>query len=212
MPNFLRSLLAVAALVVALPALAGAYDDILVAARNGDTAKVVELLQRGMDVNTSDRNGDTLTAIAARSGNNELLDFLAKNRANLSKRNKYGDSPIMQATMQGYTEIVKRLLDAGADIGNKGWNPLHYAAYTGRADIARLLIERGADLDSLAPNGQTALMLAAGAGHLEVVKLLIEADADMDVEDTAGNTAISLAERHGRAEVADYLRNEGAIE
>ncbi|HQX85446.1 MAG TPA: hypothetical protein PKV23_08155, partial [Aestuariivirga sp.] len=42
----------------------GAYEDILNAASNDDTASVVSLLQRGMDVNTADRAGNTLLMIA----------------------------------------------------------------------------------------------------------------------------------------------------
>ncbi|HEX8989609.1 MAG TPA: ankyrin repeat domain-containing protein [Rhodocyclaceae bacterium] len=212
MTDFLRPLAAACMIALAAPAFAGAYDDILIAASQDQTAKVVELLQRGMDVNTSDRNGDTLAAIAARNGNDELLDFLIRNRANVSKRNKYGDSPIMLATMQGHPATVRRLLEAGADIHGSGWNALHYAAYSGRLDIARLLIEHKADLDAPAPNGQTPLMLAAGAGFIDIVKLLVDSDADMDAEDPAGNTAISLAEKNGHADVVDYLRSEGAVE
>lgn len=208
----IRRLLALILFGIALPAAAGVYDEILFAAQQNRTADVIELLRRGMDVNTSDRTGDTLVMIAARNGNNELLDFLLRNRANTSKQNKYGDSPIMAATMQGHVDTVKRLLDAGADIHNKGWNALHYAAYSGQAEIARLLISHKADLDARAPNGQTALMLAATAGHLEMVKLLVDADADMDLEDSEGSTAIELAEKNGHIDVADYLRNEGAVE
>lgn len=203
--------LAVLVLAVALPVAAGVYDEILTAAELGNNAKVIELLRKGMDVNTSNPAGDTLAMIAARNNNKDLLDFLIRNRANIQKRNKFGDSPVMVAAMQGHADIVKDLVDAGADIRTKGWNALHYAAYSGHTEIARMLIEH-ADLDAPGPNGQTALILAAGAGRLDVVKLLIDADADMDVEDPDGNTAISLAEKNGHVDVADYLRNEGAVE
>lgn len=210
--RLLRRLLAGIALAASISASAGVYDDILIAAQNGDNPKVIELLRRGMDVNTSDRNGDTLVMIAARSGNGELLDFLLRSRANAVKRNKYGDSPIMAAAMQGHVDAVKRLLEAGADIHQPGWTALHYAAYAGHPKVVGLLIDRKADLDARAPNGQTALMLAAAAGHLEAVKLLIDADADMDLEDPDGHTALDLAEKNGQTDVAAYLRTEGALE
>jgi hypothetical protein len=38
---------------------AGAYDDILAATGNGDTAAVLDLVKRGMDVNTADPAGTT---------------------------------------------------------------------------------------------------------------------------------------------------------
>lgn len=214
MPDFslIRSLALALGLAVAGSAAAGSYDDILVAANQDDTAKVVDLLKRGMDVNTADTAGNTLTMIAARNANLELLDFLLKNRANTLKRNKYGDTALMLAAYRGHAPAARRLLDAGASPDNDGWTALHYAAFGGHGEVATLLIERGADLDAIAPNGQTPLMLAAGAGRLEMAKKLVEADADMDLDDYEGRTALSLAVKNGQAPVAEYLRSEGAYE
>ena len=209
---FLRSLFLALGLALALPATAGIYDDILVAANKDDTVQVIDLLKRGMDVNTSDQSGNTLLMIAARNSNASLLEFLLGNRANILKRNMYGDSAIMVAAFRGHTAVVRRLLDAGADIHSDGWNALHYSAYAGYTEIVRLLVDRHADLDAEAPNGQTALMLAASTGQLEAIKILVDADADMDLEDRAGKTAIELAIKAGHANVVDYLRESGAEE
>jgi len=210
--KFIRTLTLALGLVAAGAATAGSYDDILVAANGDDTAKVVDLLKRGMDVNTADAEGNTLTMIAARNGNLELLNFLLTNRANPQKRNRYGDNAIMLATFRGNMEGVRRLLDAGASPDNDGWTAMHYAAFGGHGDIATLLIDRGADLDAIAPNGQTPLMFAAGGGNLALVQILVEADADMDVEDYEGGTALMLALKNGHAAVVEYLRSEGAYE
>jgi ankyrin repeat protein len=195
------------------PSLAGAYDDILVAARDNRGDVVVDLVQRGMDPNTSDRSGTTLLMFAARNDNQQLLEFLLSKRANILKQNKYGDTAVGLAALKGSLPIVRRLVTAGADIGNRGWNALHYAAFGGHVDIVRFLVtSKGVNLDAPAPNRQTALMLAAKNGHKEVVKILIDADADMDLEDAQGNTALRLAVRAGNSEIADYLRGEGAFE
>lgn len=214
MPNLslIRSLALSLGLAFAGSAMAGSYDDILVAANKDDTAQVVDLLRRGMDVNTTDAAGNTLTMIAARNGNLDLLEFLLTNRANTLKRNKYGDTAMMLAAYRGYAPAVRRLLDAGASPDNDGWTALHYAAFGGYGEVATLLIERGADLDAIAPNGQTPLMLAASAGKLDAAKILVDADADMDLEDYEGRTALTLAVKNGHDAVAEYLRAEGAYE
>lgn len=199
-------------LALSFPVFAGIYDDILVAANMDDTAGVIDLLKRGMDVNTADPAGNTLLMIAARNGNANLLDYLLRNKSNTLKRNRYGDSAIMLAAFRGHTDIVRRLLNAGNDIHQSGWNALHYSAYAGHTDIVRLLIDHKADLDAKAPNGQTALMLATSARQLEVVKILIDADADMDMEDSEGKTAIAIAQKAGYSEIVDYLRESGADE
>lgn len=200
-------------LVISPLALAGAYDDILVAARDNRGEVVIDLVQRGMDPNTSDRSGTTLLMFAARNDNEQLVEFLLSKRANVLKQNKYGDTAIGLAALRGSLLIVRRLVAAGADIAGRGWNPLHYAAFGGHVEVVRFLAtSKGVNLDAPAPNRQTALMLAARNGHKEVVKILIDTDADMDLVDAHGDSALQLAIKAGNSEIADYLRREGAVE
>ena len=213
MPVLDRLILAcVAAAIVtfARPALAGAYEDILVAARDDRTAIVVDLIRRGMDVNTTDRSGTTLLMFAAGNGNEPLLDFLLRNNANILIQNKYGDTAMSVAALKGRLAIVRRLAESGAPIATSGWNPLHYAAFGGHADVAKYLIAEHAPLDARAPNGQTALMLAAETGHLDVVRLLVAAGADKAAKDPGGKTALDLALKAGNTDIADVLASEGA--
>lgn len=208
----IRALACAIGLALAGSAVAGSYGDILNAAEKGESGQVIDLLKRGMDVNTADATGNTLLIIAARNGNLELLDFLLRNRANPLMRNKYGDSALMVATLRGDASTVQRLLAAKAPVNHDGWTALHYAAYGGNAEIVRLLAAHGASLDAEAPNGQTSLMLAASNGKLEAVKALVDADADLDVADRQGRTALMLAQAAGQAEVVAYLRTSGAYE
>lgn len=200
------------ALVAHGQAVAGAYDDILVAARDNRADTVADLVRRGMDPNTSDRAGTTLLMFAAGHGNLQLVDFLVQSRANLQKKNSYGDTATAIAALRGHLAIVRRLVEAGADIAGTGWNPLHYAAFSGHGDIVAFLAGKGAPLDAPAPNGQTALMLAAKSGHADAVRALVDADADLDLEDPQGQSALALAETAGHTRIADYLREEGAEE
>lgn len=194
---------------LSLPAPAGVYDDIIAAANRDDTAQVIDLLKRGMDVNTADRSGNSLLMIAARNANHELLDFLVGNRANLSRKNRYGDSALMLAAFRGDVRVVLKLLAAGARIGDKGWNALHYSAFNGQAEVVRMLAANTPDLDGPAPNGQTALMLAAKSGKLDVVRMLVDAGAGIDVKGYDGKTAVQVAEEAGQAEAVEYLRGVG---
>lgn len=186
---------------------AGAYDNIIAAANNGDTMTVVDLLKRGMDVNTADPSGTTLLMISARLGNLDLLETLLANRASVNRRNQFGDTALLLAVLKGQIEAVQALIDKGADLNSSGWTPLHYTVFADSREITALLIAKGANLDTRAPNGQTALMLAVKFGKTDLVRQLIDAEADVDLADYEGVSPLQLARKLGHVEIADYLNS-----
>jgi len=56
-----------------------------------------------------------------------------------------------------------------------GYTPLHLAADRGYPEMVRILLEKGADRNITDPDGETALSLAEVGGQEEVVSLLAEA-------------------------------------
>lgn len=75
-----------------------------------------------------------------------------------------GGSPaLILAIKTGRMEVVKALLDYGADVNAdyKSWTALGLAAHNGRLEIVELLIERGAKINAEGDCHHTALILAA---------------------------------------------------
>ena len=90
-----------------------------------------------------------------------------------------GDAPLVMAAYEGHTEIVRLLLEAGADV--KAVDPsmkataLHAASYAGRTEAAKVLIEYGIDIDKQGPrNGYTALHDAIWQNNIDTANVLIE--------------------------------------
>jgi ankyrin repeat protein len=96
----------------------------------------------------------------------------------------------------GYDDIVKMLLDAGADLRNQlpnGLNALHEAVAKGHISTIKLLLQRGARVEAKDRGGETALHLAAATGVVEVCELLISHGASVSERDNAGWTPLHKA-------------------
>jgi hypothetical protein len=68
--------------------------------------------------------------------------------ANVNAKDQYNNTSLNWAALWGYGEVVKRLLEAGADIENRGsgggMTPLANAASRGHFEVAQTLLDRGA--------------------------------------------------------------------
>ena len=103
---------------------------------------------------------------------------------NPNTRDAMGATALHDAVWSGRVELVRLLLDHGADPNiphAEGLStPLHYAAIKGNAAIAAILIDHGADINAADRSGSTALHLAAARGYADVVKLLIARKVTLD--------------------------------
>ena len=76
-----------------------------------------------------------------------------------------------------------------------GTTPLQSASAFGHLQVVRILIEAGADVDQINPfNGSTALHAASLFGKAEVVKVLLDNGATREVFDYNGSLAIDAAD------------------
>ena len=60
--------------------------------------------------------------------------------------------------------------------------PIHHASRNGDTEIVRLLIEFGADVNAKGSRGNTVLYCAGGHGHLDCVNLLLRKSADREAQ------------------------------
>jgi ankyrin repeat protein len=204
-------LLAALALIAAVAAHAQRlYDDFIIAVANDRASDVRQMLQRGMDPDTADPNGDPVLLIAARAGNAATVDVLLAGRARVDARNRFGDTAVMVAALGGRLDIVQKLVARGAGLNGSGWTPLIYAATGGHDDVVRYLLAEGANIDAQSPNGTTALMMAVREGRFTTAELLIARDADVNRRNQDGASALDWAKRSGDKELVARLKRAGA--
>ena len=212
MKGFLVALAAALALAGSLPAQGQAFDELLKAVNGGDVKTVADFLDKGLDPNTTDREGQTLLMTASRLGHLELVKLLIARRASVTRQSPHGDTALNFAALKGHVAVAELLITHGGDLKPRGWTPLHYAAFEGRAEIVKLLLSKGAEKDALAPNGYSALMLAARGGHLEAARALLYEDADVSIKGPDGQTALTIARAKKGRELEELLKRAGAVE
>jgi uncharacterized protein len=186
------------------------YEDVIVAVVNDRAAELKTLLARGVDPNIVDPNGDALLFIAARSGYQASVDVLLAAKANVNAKNRFGDTPIMAAALNGHLELVRKLRIQGADIEPRGWTPLIYAATGGHDAIVTYLIDQGANVNARSPNGTTALMMAVREGRASTLDLLLKRGADVNQRNDNGASALDWAQAGNEAAMEAKLRRAGA--
>lgn len=154
-----------------------------------------------------------------------ILASPAFNKRDIDDRGTTGDFPLVVAARRGNLEIVKLLIEHGAetDVGKKDGErtPLLEAAAGGYTDIARYLISKGADVNARG-KGLTPLLAACAGGvnfgppgdKPKTIRILLENGADVNVQDESwlksGRTPLMYAVLRGDAELVQALLDKGA--
>ena len=148
------------------------FTPLLLATMFGNREAVKVLLAHKADANTSNQNGLFPLLQAAKDGAREITLLL------LAAGARAGDgmsdtkvTPLHMASALGYGDIVKALLDKGADVNARDkWDhsPLGLSVRYGNKNIADLLLTRGAK-----PDGK----IAEPAGSDWLKKPLVEGEA-----------------------------------
>jgi hypothetical protein len=90
-----------------------------VAVENGQIPTARLLLAAGADPNSLvSPSGDTSLLVAARQGDFEFAELLLKHKGNVNAANTMGETPLFCAVKKGDPQVVRLLLEAGAEQTN----------------------------------------------------------------------------------------------
>ncbi|KAJ3032099.1 hypothetical protein HDV00_007986 [Rhizophlyctis rosea] len=175
------------------------------------------------------RSLQSCLVMACTVGNIAAVRLLVQYGAQIHADNTYDEDALEIAVRNHQTEIVKLLLEGGADVSRRQY--LMIACGHSNLDIVRLLVEAGADVN--APSGRPivdascfgrtdvvnlllhlgaypahhALASAAWKGHVEIVRRLLAAGIPVDACDSA---ALQFAVSNGDTLVTEVLLQAGA--
>jgi hypothetical protein len=121
--------------------------------------------------------------------------------ANIEMKNKFDDPPLIFAIYQNDDNLVKILLEYGANPnvmdgdkfhGHYLYSALSKVAVTNRVETVKLLLQYGADVNYQQTKSETALTVAAkGCKNFELVKLLLDHGANPTLEDWFGQNTLT---------------------
>ncbi|OJJ33400.1 hypothetical protein ASPWEDRAFT_174808 [Aspergillus wentii DTO 134E9] len=174
-----------------------------------------------VDRSASLENKNFLICLAARGGMRWLVDRLLELGASVDGEGEGDDReqpPLCGATSYEHTDIVKQLLEAGANVNigqGNDWTPLLIAARHGDLDTLSVILDYNPDLEALVAEYEdgplvTALWVAVSGYHDECVRLLLDKGANPNCPDTEdGIYPLQFALQSSKWAMADKLLDHG---
>lgn len=153
--------------------------DFIEAVFKGEILAVLQFIKAGYSPNICDKNGVFLLNLAVRSGHMKTADILIDNGAEINSiSGDRGNTPLMDAAAEANTEILIKMIKAGADLNLKS------------------------------KSGQTALVLSVGRKVEDAAIILIESGADINIKDDLGMSALKYAELFKLEQVLLLMRKD----
>ncbi|CAG9861269.1 unnamed protein product [Phyllotreta striolata] len=180
----------------------------------GHTEVVKFLLEHDANVEDHNENGHTPLMEAASAGHVGLAKILLSHGAGINTHsNEFKESALTLACYKGHLDMVRFLLEAGADQEHKTdemHTALMEASMDGHVEVARLLLDSGAQVNMPTDSFESPLTLAACGGHVDLAMLLIERGANIEEVNDEGYTPLMEAAREGHEEMVHLLLGQGA--
>ncbi len=127
--------------------------------------KIASIIDKGADIESKDRWGETALILSAGNGKVENVKILLEKGADINAVSGSKTTALMRAAAKGKNRVVEELIKSGADLNRKNIK------------------------------GFTALMMAVGEADYESVILLIKKRVDVNIKNDIGQTALDLAKK-----------------
>ena len=135
----------------------------------------------------------------------------------VNHQGRFFDTALQAACFYGHFEIIKMLVDAGANVNTVGgaWGTAlqaacYYAGRNGSLETIEMLLEAGSSINAQGGFFGNALQAACSRGNDKLVELLIKAGASINAQSGYFGTPLQAAS-HGRARRTVVLFIEAGV-
>ncbi|MBA3765553.1 MAG: ankyrin repeat domain-containing protein [Acidobacteria bacterium] len=156
---------------------------------------------------------DPLIAAAAENDLSKVKELIAAGVDANRRDENTQTSALDEAVKNGNRQIVRALLDAGAEINARnslGQTALMILDEDASEDLVWDLVAAGAKINLRDEDGDTALILAASWSKAEILRALLNAGARVNAKNKEGETALMKAAAEGDLESVKLLIDSGA--
>lgn len=193
--------------------------DYLLAAQQGELAKLKSCLRQGVDINAVNRQGQTAITLASLNKKYDCVATLIDAGADINIQDHTCLNPFLICCLNNDLTLLRLILPARPDLnrltrfGGVGLTP---ACEKGHLDIVQELLHRTAiNLNHTNFVGWTPLLEAivlndGGETQQAIVALLLEHGASPHMTDKYGKTPLELAREKGFEKIAQLLIAAGA--
>jgi uncharacterized protein len=193
------------------------------AAKAGNRAAAIKMIDQKADVNATESDGTTALHWAAHNGDAELAGRLLQAGAKPNVKNAFGATPMSEAAYNGSAGVIEKLLAGGADPdspGPDGMTALMLVARTTSVASAKALLEHGAHVNAKeSQKDQTALMWAAAQSQGPMVKELVARGADVNARTKVDEFVVQVSSEpragyrsYGGLTPLIYAAREGCVD
>jgi ankyrin repeat protein len=185
--------------------------DIFLASAFGKVEALDSLLKQSPTIveQRTDEEEQTPLHLAAIYRQSLAARHLVAAGAKVDEKNKWGMTPLHLAASFEAIDVIKLLLQKGANVRAKAEGlsaePLHLAVANNRPAAAALLVESGAAIDATCTEQMTSLHVAVDSNFGDVVNVLLNHGASTSARQQEGKTALHLAAEHGYLDIAKNL-------
>ncbi|MBJ9971333.1 ankyrin repeat domain-containing protein [Providencia hangzhouensis] len=193
--------------------------DFLTAAEQGQLEILKSCLEKGVDINTTNRQGRTAIVNASLNKHYECVSFLINAGADINKQDQTCFNPFLLSCLNNDLTLLRIVLPAKPNLdlltrfGGVGITP---ASEKGHVEIVRELLEK-TEINVNHTNfvGWTPLLEAivlndGGEKQQQIVKLLLDHGANPHMTDKYGKKPLELAREKGYNEIVELLIAAGA--